>query len=105
MRTTAVYGPALIGTRCARVEKAMTDPVDTDALRAWAVDARDIATGGGSGPNLLNVCADKLTAAADEVDRLRAVIENAPHDVECNEGNVWRDGSFMTCTCWKAEAL
>lgn len=112
----------------------MTDPVDTGELRAWAVDARDIATGGGSGPNLLNVCADKLTAAADEVDRLRgeaddayrsgyalgrehakakaemrlrAVIENAPHqiysdDTACPAAYGEEDA---VCTCWKADAL
>lgn len=95
----------------------MSDPVDTDALRAWAVDAREIAAAGGSGPNLLTICADKLSAAADEVDklwdnlhdreneadRLRALIEKARHAVECKRGG---SGNLrVPCTCWKADAL
>lgn len=41
-----------------------------------------------------------LRAAADEVDRLRAVIENARHGWDCTDPD---GGSF--CTCWKADAL
>lgn len=92
-----------------------------EAIRADATDAEQ---------DWLEV-ADSLDDAAEEVDRLRAgidhmvpdytlpqfarilrerehlrsVIENAPHDVECAKGNVWRDGSTMTCTCWKSDAL
>lgn len=111
----------------------MTDPVNTDALRAWADDARDIANRGGNGPNMLLLCASNLTAAADEIDRLRAdvkasatmheqarvladsalkqrdalraVIEDAPHDKSCLRA--WEAGRVMDvdCTCWKAGVL
>lgn len=40
-----------------------------------------------------------LRAAADEVDRLRTVVENAPHESWCPTRN------FKPCTCWKADAL
>lgn len=84
----------------------MTDPVDTDALRMTASDLRET---GGWHPWRDDAQARKnwelIDAAADEVDRLRAVIEKAPHRIECNKGNVWRDGSTMPCTCWKADVL
>lgn len=44
-----------------------------------------------------------LRAAADEVDRLRAVIENAPHVPACNS-NFGTPGRWP-CTCWKADVL
>lgn len=84
----------------------MTDPVDTDALRgtanriddqrdtplptAWS-DARDAVDG--------------LRAAADELDRLRAVIEDAPHDFDDGLGCWGAPGQPEPCTCWKADAL
>lgn len=69
---------------------AMTDPVDTDALRAW--------NAGRSDDKLFPLVAD----AADEVDRLRAVIENAPHTRGC----ILRTRRYGgTCDCWKADAL
>lgn len=69
----------------------MTDPVDTNALRARADD--DDALG-------YPEAAAIQRAAAVEVDRLRAVIENAPHHWQCH----W-DGVNINdvCTCWKAD--
>lgn len=95
----------------------MNDPVDTDALRR---DARVLAPG-------FPGVEKRLDAAADEVDRLRAfevgveavrqvqyqeqerlrsVIENAPHDYGCKHVD-WVDGLLQLgdCTCWKADAL
>jgi hypothetical protein len=48
----------------------------------------------------------KCCAAADELDRLRALIEKAPHDQQC----AYRLPITMRipedkCTCWKADAL
>lgn len=43
--------------------------------------------------------ADMLRAAADKVDRLRAVIENAPHTGLCQWNRDW------PCTCWKVDVL
>lgn len=86
----------------------MTDPVNTDALRAVASTLHSKAF------HLMN-------AAADEVDRLRAyeaynehsaewweaqveslrsLIENAPHDYNCRSNY-----DIGKCTCWKADAL
>lgn len=75
----------------------MTGPVDTDALRTYAQAwlAEDHET---IGPNLMLI-------TADEIDRLGVLIENAPHALECNEGNLWRDGTTMPCSCWKADVL
>lgn len=44
----------------------------------------------------------------DEIDRLRAVIENAPHDRACiARVSLHRHDPFSqpACTCWKADAL
>lgn len=71
----------------------MTDPVDTDALRAlsaWLYVESQFHK------------SQLAESAADEVDRLRAVIENAPHGSNC----VWRAlrAQDRYCTCWKVEA-
>jgi hypothetical protein len=43
-----------------------------------------------------------LRAAADELDRLRVVIAEAPHGWGCKfAGPEWP----FPCTCWKADAL
>lgn len=87
------------------------DPVDTDALRGkarvlWKRGA--IARGFGDESDVEEADIDQdasrlLRAAADEVDRLRAVIEDAPHPIECKRGN---SGNLrVPCTCWKADAL
>lgn len=86
----------------------MSEPVDTDALRAMAAEMdNDDWTDWSSTEAHVN--GEKVDAAADEVDRLRAVIENAPHSYDCER--VDRDGyqepsddPFVTCTCWKANA-
>lgn len=54
---------------------------------------------------LLN--AGMFRAAADEVDRLRAVIESAPHAGDIGVCNRDRNGysPHLICTCWKADAL
>lgn len=51
-----------------------------------------------------------LRAAADEVDRLRSVIENAPHAADCRAqfhgGDRYGNGGDISyCICWKADAL
>lgn len=79
-----------------------TDPVDTDALRA---KAREVGRKYRSALAAEIEC-DTL-AAADELDRLRAVIENAPHDPLCQwdrtDALAYR-GRVSNCTCWKADA-
>ena len=73
----------------------MTDPVDTGALRKAGERADYYQTG--EGPI--------WRAAADEVDRLRTAIKDAPHDrdAECGFGVDGPD--IHRCTCWKADAL
>lgn len=92
----------------------MTDSVDTDALRR---DARILAPGFPGVEQRLNAAADEVDRlrdsrdtwkrlACDErdvTDKLRAVIENAPHAVDCKRGG---SGNLrVPCTCWKADAL
>lgn len=93
----------------------MTDSVDTDALRT----AGRMLAPGFPGVD------EAMTAAADEVDRLRevdiinrrltetvgnlehernqlrAVIEDAPHSRACR----WLYATSQPCTCWKVAAL
>lgn len=84
----------------------MTDPVDTDALAAaWDKYAalNDIH------PHSIerDVFEQGWDAAADEVDRLRSVIENAPHDGDCWLREDADEGvlpEHRNCTCWKADA-
>lgn len=83
----------------------MTDSIDTDALRARSLLIRDEELSGGvrwlTGPTW-----GMLSAAADEVDRLRAVVENAPHGDGCEMAWPAVDRKPTdTCTCWKADAL
>jgi hypothetical protein len=79
-----------------------------DQLRALAEDASAAALASSTHPvDRVQSCryAAALRAAADEVDRLRAVIENAPH--ENTRANPCNAALFesATCTCWKAYAL
>lgn len=68
----------------------MSDPVDTDALRKLLYN--DVTV------EVIRL-RHGLRAAADEVDRLRAVVENAPHAfLECTARG-------LDCRCWKADAL
>lgn len=46
-----------------------------------------------------------LRAAADEVDRLRTVIENAPHAPKCVQYAAAWQTIGEPCTCWKADVL
>lgn len=39
-----------------------------------------------------------------QITRLKAAIENAPHDTNCNLGITHQNKPFG-CTCWKAQAL
>lgn len=77
----------------------MAGPVETDALRDKAVWLGHLDCEFG----------EQVATAADEVDRLRAVIENAPHGSD-SEGRqcelLWREGFRRDdrCTCWKADA-
>jgi len=78
----------------------MTDPVDTDALRktAYELDGSDF--------RVVREAGGVLDEAADEIDRLRSVIENAPHqiytdDTACPAAYGEEDA---VCTCWKSRA-
>lgn len=88
----------------------MSDPVDTDALRELLVLGAPplSATAAGHDKWIGRVRLAGI-AAADEVDRLRAVIEDAPHDAACltaaNGYNVVALNLPGNCTCWKADAL
>lgn len=79
----------------------MTEPVDTDALRdlqalSGGILSRNMLEGSGVWKINRDVTR-ALGTAADEVDRLRAVIENAPHREHCRP--------HIACICWKADAL
>lgn len=112
----------------------MTDPVDTDALRAlvnqhndldplghqmWELAARSSLRAAADEVGRLRVRCEHLDGEHEQVkanrdqiivdyQRLRAVIENAPHDADCwlledpDEGVL---PSHRRCTCWKADAL
>lgn len=76
----------------------MTDPVDTDALRGVSARLAAVPVSGTAEQRMTVVRAQvELTRAANEVDRLRAVIESAPHREKCRP--------HIACTCWKADAL
>ncbi|WP_146243435.1 hypothetical protein [Curtobacterium sp. MCLR17_034] len=106
----------------------MTDPVNTDALRKAGERADYYQTGDGP---LWRATADDvdrlrlseqdassvryryesgvtvggaLVQATETVDKLRSLIENAPHDRDesCGFGVAPRDMS--NCTCWKSTA-
>jgi hypothetical protein len=81
-------------------------PVTSERMRALAsdLDAVDMALpqSSGFGVHVL-LSADALRAAADEVDRLRKVIEDAPHDPICAiRARIY---ALRHCTCWKEDAL
>ncbi|PZE66910.1 hypothetical protein DEI83_06270 [Curtobacterium sp. MCBD17_021] len=85
----------------------MTDPVHTDALRKSVNFEADSDTAFARGVMLLQRA---VIASADELDRVRSVIANAPHDNHCPVSD--RGAYFGTtypyaprCTCWKADAL
>ena len=71
----------------------MTDPVDTEALRTLANKMYDITV------------RSSLRTAANEVDRLRAVIAARQHDDLCAVWELSGGTSDEGCTCWKADAL
>jgi len=87
----------------------MADPVNMDALAAaWRAKCEHYAATGIT-PSAHMSFFDGYTAArgaaTDEVDRLRGVLENAPHDDRCPSAQN-EPGLHFTdeCTCWKAEA-
>jgi uncharacterized membrane protein len=111
----------------------MTDLVDTDALRGVSARLAAVPASGTMEQRMTVVRAQvELTSAADEVDRLRisdsnvtqqrdqlatalrrsdnendrlrAVIENAPHGQRCWTA-IRPSDNGMKCDCWKAEAL
>lgn len=96
----------------------MTDPVDTDALRAARrlvarLDENCLANAEAPNADDLVTLArdayeegqeDAELRSADEVDRLRMVIVSAPHAEDCLEGDTDRyTRKPFSCTCWKAE--
>lgn len=81
----------------------MTGSVDTDALlnKAWDEYTRHGRTQGlllGMDKSPKEAFIVGFGAAAAEVDRLRAVIENAPHSAICDSYEA------KPCTCWKSRA-
>jgi hypothetical protein len=100
----------------------MSDPVDTEALRKTARKAgaaiAAVALNGGriqmrvpadpeSDTDLLVTALEcDALAAADELDRLRIVLTDAPHDTWCAShdwGNDNHPGDARPCDCWKAD--
>lgn len=82
----------------------MTDPMDTDALRGTASDLRETDWVPWQTQEEARENWQRIEKAADEVERLRAVIENAPHAEECPLSFAPTPGTY-SCNCWKADAL
>lgn len=89
----------------------MTDPVSTNKLRelqalSGGILSRNLLEGSGVWKINRDVTR-ALADAADEVDRLRDVIEFAPHAPDCDEVITKRLGAPhpLPCDCWKANAL
>lgn len=102
----------------------MTDPVDTAALRTAG---RMIAPGFPGVDKAMDTAADEVDRLRaelmqaqqdvtdaendgigwmDRANRLRAVIENAPHDESvCDVPTALLERMTVPCTCWKADAL
>lgn len=79
----------------------MTDPVDTDVLREVSKRLAGVHV---RGPNLAVVRArGELEAAADELDRLRAIVAESPSHARVCAWHATHDG--LDCTCWKAGVL
>jgi cytochrome c553 len=81
---------------------------DADYIRAAAAELRDgdrrhNSTVREYSKQLSDAGAAESRAYAER-DRLRAVIENAPHAPQCDQ--FWELGkrAAMPCTCWKANA-
>jgi hypothetical protein len=81
--------------------QAMSDPVDTGALRGRAALIRDEELSRGV-RWLTGSTSGMLSAAADEVDRLRASLDAAPHSEHCQMSYLSTYPNAR-CTCWKAE--
>lgn len=102
----------------------MTGPVNTDALRdaAWekyaalngihphSIERDTFEQGWDAAANEVDRLRAKVARRdtklgdyAVELDRLRAVIENAPHDQSGADGCMSLVGG--KCDCWKADAL
>lgn len=95
--------------------RRIASTVDTEALRKLAAECNENNYNADNGW-LLGSSGDALNAAADEVDRLwnnlhdreneadrlRTVIENAPHAASCYVAIGAPEGP---CDCWKADAL
>lgn len=60
-------------------------------------------------PDNCNCCDEvEVDTQEQEIERLRAVIQNAPHGAECNVSLHEQYGETtvgVACTCWKAAAL
>lgn len=69
------------------------EPLSTDRCRELAVAVFSYR------PSLVakSRARSALFAAAAEIDQLRALLENAPHDETCQ----WN----WPCTCWKSDTL
>lgn len=83
----------------------MTNPVDTDASCVAEVERDLLIKDVAFWIEQSDMWKRRANDERDVTDRLRSAIENAPHAIECSDGNVWRDGSVLPCTCWKADAL
>lgn len=88
----------------------MNAPVNTAALRTAGERADYYQTGDGP---LWRAAADEMDRLweslhdrENEVDRLRIVIEDAPHEPQCDKYSVAQDDELpRQCDCWKADAL
>jgi hypothetical protein len=75
--------------------------IDPEYMRVLADDVQHTVDNGYEfGPE--NVVAT-LRAAADEIDRLRTLIEDAPHSNWCATTDNRRVYEFPPCNCWKAQ--
>lgn len=87
----------------------MTNPTP-EQMRTLADTAANLTVDNDWDATVLAEVMTALRAAADEVDRLRAVIENAPHAADCRAqfhgGDRYGNGGDVRyCICWKADAL
>lgn len=109
-------------------------PLTPEQMRALTTDMREIASAtsmDSPGPAQFRLLADvhegnqrrgnavqpwilestiiALRTAADKLDAVRALIENAPHGEECDSKGWVVDGGWGVdeshCDCWKADVL
>lgn len=74
-------------------------------LRDLAAQMSEYGRGGGDSGHMYDAEIEAaLRNGADEMDRLRVVMDNAPHDSGCQYSFLPGDKP-RRCTCWKAGVL